>query len=143
MPDGVMRVVLGGILVLHGIAHGGAMGALWWVAARPGNDTGGWLAARMWAAPAIAPSVAMAVAIAFWTGAMLAFVVAGLGFWGVLVPAEWWRPAAVIGAVISLLGIALFAGTWPTFNTVAAVVVNIGVLVAVFGLGWSAEPART
>ena len=143
MPDGVTRLVIGGILFLHGIAHGGAIGALWWISARPGTDTGGWEAARMWATPGLSANVATAVAVAFWTSAIVAFVVAAFGFWGVIVPAEWWRPAAVIGAAISLVGIVLFAGTWPIFNTLAAVAVNVGVLIAVFVLGWSARPVGT
>lgn len=140
MPDGGMRMVVGAILFLHGIAHGGAMGALWWMSARPGTDTGGWEAARMWAAPTVAANVAILVAVAFWTGALVAFVVAALGFWGVVVPAAWWPPAAVVGATVSLVGIVLFAGTWPLFNTLAAVAVNVAVLVAVLVLGWAAEP---
>lgn len=142
MPDGLWRVVLGGILLLHGIAHGGAMGALWWIAARPGTETGGWEAARLWAAPTTDDGAATVIAVAFWTAALLAFVVAALGFWGVAVAPEWWRPAAAIGAVISLVGIALFAGTWPMFNTLAAVAVNVGVLVVIFIFGWPAEPLR-
>lgn len=141
MPDGTLRLILGGVLFLHGIAHGGAMGSLWWVATRPSADTGGWTAARLWIAPNIAGNAATAIAIGFWTAAMVAFVVAALGFWNVVVPPEWWRPAAVIGAAVSLGGIALFAGTWPPFNTMAAVAVNVGVLVAIFMLGWAAEPA--
>jgi hypothetical protein len=74
---------------------------------------------------------------------MLAFVIAGLGFIGVVVPPEWWRPAAVLGAAVSLVGIALFAGTWPPFNTLAAVAVNVGVLVVVFVLRWGSEPRPT
>jgi hypothetical protein len=142
MPDGTLRLVLGGILLLHGIAHGGAMGSLWWVATRPGTNTGGWTAARLWVAPNISANAATIVAVCFWTVAMVAFVVAALGFLNVVVPAEWWRPAAVIGALVSLVGIGLFAGTWPSFNTMAAVAVNVGVLVAIFILGWAAEPAR-
>ena len=34
----------------------------------------------------------------------------------------------MVAAVVSLTGIGLFLGTWPTFNTVAAIAVNIGVL---------------
>lgn len=143
MPDGMMRLILGGVLLVHGLGHGGAIGALWWVNARPGTETGGWAAARLWVAPTITGNAATVIAVSFWTVAMIAFVVAALGFWGVVVPAAWWRPAAVIGAVVSLVGITLFAGTWPLFNAVAAVTVNIGVLVAVFGLGWSAQPAGT
>lgn len=143
MPDGVVRLIIGVVLLLHGIAHGGAMGALWWVSARPGTDTGGWTAARLWAAPALGTTATTAVAVGFWTVSMLAFVIAGLGFIGVVVPPEWWRPAAVLGAAVSLVGIALFAGTWPPFNTLAAVAVNIGVLVAVFLLRWGSEPMGT
>jgi hypothetical protein len=44
---------------------------------------------------------------------------------------------------VSLVGIALFAGTWPPFNTLAAVAVNVGVLVAVFFLRWGSEPMGT
>ncbi len=143
MPDGTLRLILGGLLFLHGLAHGGAMGSLWWIATRPGVDTGGWTAARLWAAPGIATNVATATAIGFWSAAVVAFVVAALGFWGVVVPADWWRPAAVGGAMVSLVGIVLFAGTWPLFNTVAAVIVNVAVLVAVLVLHWGAEPVGT
>lgn len=59
------------------------------------------------------------------------------------VPPQWWQPAAVLGAVVSLVGIALFAGIWPIFNTLAAIAVNLGVLVAVFVLEWPAEPIGT
>jgi hypothetical protein len=140
MPDGLLRLVLGGVLLLHGLGHGGAMGALWWIAARPGTNTGGWAAARLWAAPSISTSGSAVIAVSFWTMAMVTFVVAALGFWGVVVPAEWWRPAAVFGAMVSLVGIGLFAGTWPTFNTLAAVAVNLGVLWVILILGWSARP---
>jgi hypothetical protein len=89
VPDGVVRLIIGVVLLLHGIAHGGAMGALWWVSARPGTDTGGWTAARLWAAPALGTTATTAVAVGFWTVSMLAFVIAGLGFIGVVVPPEW------------------------------------------------------
>jgi hypothetical protein len=140
MPDGTLRLILGGVLFLHGIAHGGAMGSLWWVAARPGTDTGGWTTARLWAAPGLGGDAATAIAVAFWTVAMVAFIVGALGFWNVVVPPEWWQPAVAVGALVSLVGIVLLAGTWPLFNTVAALAVDTAVLVVVFGLGWSAEP---
>ena len=43
-----------------------------------------------------------------------------------------------MSALVSGTGIVLFLGTWATFNTIAALVVNIAVLVAVV-IGWPPE----
>lgn len=136
MPDGLLRLTVGGAILLHGLGHGGAIGALLWIAARPGTETGGWTAARSWALPGLANSSAAVVASAFWLVTMAGFVIAALGFWGVIVPGGWWRPVAVGSAVVSMAGIGLFAGTWPTFNTLAALAMNIAVLAAIFWLDW-------
>jgi hypothetical protein len=40
---------------------------------------------------------------------------------------------------VSLAGIVLFLGNWPTFNTVAAIAVNVAVLLAVLVLNWPTE----
>lgn len=79
-------------------------------------------------------------AVGFWVVAMVGFIVAALGLWSIAVPGQWWRPVAVASAVVSLVGIGLFAGTGPTFNTLAAVAMNIAVLVAIVWLDW---PPRT
>jgi hypothetical protein len=126
----VIQAILPLVLLLHGLGHGGAIAALAWMAARPGDPTGGWHAARMWLVPALAPSTATALACTFWALALAGFVAAALAFAGFVVPADALRPLAVGAALISLAGIVLFLGTWPVFNTVAAVVVNLAVLVA-------------
>jgi hypothetical protein len=141
MPDGLLRLIVGGAIVLHGLGHGGAIGALWWVASRPRTDAGGWQAARSWLFPGLAGPTATALAVGFWFGSEIGFVVAALGFWGIVVPADWWRPAAVGSGIESLVGNGLFVGTWPAFNTVAAVMMNVAVLVAIFWLRWPAEAA--
>lgn len=58
---------------------------------------------------------------------------------GIGLPAELWRPIAVGAALASLAGIVVFAGTWPAFNTLAAVVVNVGVIAAIVVIDW--QPA--
>jgi uncharacterized integral membrane protein len=78
----------------------------------------------------------MSLASAFWIVALAGFVLAALSFWGILVPAGVWQPLGVGTALVSLAGIVLFLGTWPIFNTVAALGVNIAVLVAVLWLHW-------
>jgi hypothetical protein len=58
------------------------------------------------------------------------------GFYGILVPANWWRPLAIVFAVISLVGLILFGRSWPIFNFIGASAMNIAVLVALFWLHW-------
>jgi hypothetical protein len=72
----------------------------------------------------------------FWIISTVGFLAACLGFLGVLVPASLWRPLTVGSAVVSLLGLILFWNTWPAFNTLGAVGMNIAVLVTQLWLHW-------
>lgn len=101
MPDGLMRLIAGAVLLLP-----------------------------------VLGSAATPLAIGFWVVALVGFVFAALSFWGVLLPAGWWRPVGVGAAIVSLAGIGLYAGTWPVLNTLAAVAVNVAVLLAVLVFGW-------
>ena len=136
MSADTVRAVVFGTLMIHGLGHGGAIGALLWIAFRPGDPTGGWQAARSWLLPALPAASATVVAGAFWLISMLGFVAAALSFWGLVGPGELWRPLAIGSAVVSLVGITLFFGTWPPFNTVAALAVNTAVLVGLLWLRW-------
>jgi hypothetical protein len=138
----MVRWVAGGVLLLHGLGHGGALGALAWVHFQPLSDAGGWTAAQAWAVPAMTPDIATAIATTFWVVAMVGFVTVALAFWGIVVPTGWFRPVVVASAVVSIVGIVVFFGTWPLSNTLAALGVNAAVLVAVLWLRWS-PPARS
>ena len=74
---------------------------------------------------------ATAVACTFWALALAGFVVAGLALAGILPPGDVLMPLALGSAIVSLAGIGLFLGTWPAFNTLAAIAVNVAVLVAI------------
>ncbi len=139
MSDQVMRLVAAGVLLVHGLGHGGALGALVWIGLRPGDSTGPWLAARSWVAPALPSASATTVASAFWILSLLGFVVAAAAFW--LGLGEWWRALGVASALVSLVGIVLFFGTWPMFNTLAALGVNVAVLIALLWLRWPPQTA--
>jgi hypothetical protein len=136
MSNQMLRWVVGGVLMVHGLGHGGALAALAWIHGRPGTETGAWLAARAWAMPTLTSDRATVIASAFWVVSLVGFVVAALSFWGVFVPADWWRPVGVAAALVSIAGIVLFFGTWPMFNTLAALGVNVAVIVAVLWLHW-------
>jgi hypothetical protein len=137
MSDQTIKLIAAGVLLLHGLGHGGALGALAWIRFRPGTPTGDWHAARSWLVPSLSADTATAVASAFWVASLVGFVIAATSFWGVLVPDGVWRPLAVVSALVSIGGIALFFGTWPMFNTLVALAVNVAVLVAVLWLRWS------
>ena len=98
---------------------------------RPAGRADRRLARREVVARAALPAdTANAVACTFWALALAGFVAAGLALAGVAVPVDALRPLALVSAIVSLAGIGLFLGTWPTFNTLAAIAVNVAVLVA-------------
>ena len=136
MSDQAIKLIAAGVLLVHGLGHGGALAALTWIRLRPGTPTGGWLAARSWLVPSLPGDAATTLASAFWIVSLVGFVIAAMSFWGVIVPGSVWRPLAVAVALVSATGIVMFFGTWPMFYTLAALSVNVAVLVAVLWLHW-------
>lgn len=139
MSDQTIKLIAAGVLLLHGLGHGGALGALAWIRLRPGSSTGAWHTARSWLAPSLTADTATILASVLWIVSLVGFVIAAMSFWGVLVPPTVWRPLAVAMALVSATGIVLFFGNWPMFNTLAALGVNVAVLIAVVWLRWPSE----
>lgn len=138
MSDQTIKLLAAGALLLHGLGHGGALGALAWIRFSP-SSSGPWLAARSWLVPSLSTDGATALAGLFWVASLVGFLITAMSFWGVLVPAEVWRPLGVGSALVSGTGIVLFFGIWPMFNTLAALGMNAAVLVAVLGLNWPSQ----
>jgi hypothetical protein len=128
------RLLIAGVLFLHGIAHLGALAAL--LVNRRGHDTDGWRSAHSWLLPSLNLAAATIVASAFWVLSAIGFVAAAMSLWGVLVPGDLWRQLAVASSIVSGTGIVFFLGTWPVFNTTAGLGVNIAVIVALLWLSW-------
>ena len=140
MSADTIKAFVFGALMIHGLGHGGAIGALMFRGVdAAASDRAGWLAARSWLFPSLTASTATTVATIFWILSMVGFVAAALSFWGIIVPGDAWRQLAVASSIVSLLGITLFIGTWPLFNTTAALTVNAAVLVTQLGLHWPAQ----
>ena len=134
MSPQLIKILIAGVLMVHGLGHGGAIGALVYIAR--GTPGGKWQAARSWPFPGLSPQAPRVIAIIFWVLSLLGFVAAALSFWGILVPGDLWRPLALIFAFISFIGIALFWGTWPMFNTLAAQAVNLAVIITQLWMHW-------
>jgi len=136
MSDSTIKLIVTGVLFLHGIAHVGPTATYLWIRFRPSDRTGGWVSARSWIAPSLPQAASTAIATAFWGVALVGFVTAALSFRGILIPGDIWRQLAVGSAVVSTAGILAFLGTWPLFNTAAALAVNFAVLATQLWLHW-------
>ena len=138
MSSQTIRLLIIGVLMVHALGHGGALGALLWrsLASSAAADQAGWLAPRSWLYPSLPTQTATTAASAFWILSMVGFVAAAISFWGILGSGETWRLLAIGSAIVSLVGITLFFGTWPPFNTFAALAVNVAVLVTQLATLW-------
>ncbi len=139
MSDQLVRVLCFGALLLHGLGHGGALGALAWFRFRPGTSTGAWTTARSWLLPSLAPAIATRVASVFWIVALAGFVATALAFW--FGAGDAWQALAIPSAVVSTIGIVLFFGNWPLFNTLAALAFDVALLLALLVVGWTPPAA--
>jgi hypothetical protein len=134
MSPQLIKILIPLVLLLHGLGHGGAIGAL--IALDRGLSGGKWLSARSWLFPNLDTRAAKVIALIFWGLSLIGFVAAALSFWGILVPGDIWRQIALISAFVSFTGIALFWGRWPLFNTLAAQAVNVAVIITQLWLHW-------
>jgi hypothetical protein len=120
MSTQILRILIAGALFVHGVGH----------------TLGFWMPARSWLFPSLGEPILRVISSIFWIVAAVGFLAALLGFLGVLVPSGLWRPLAVGTAVVSILGLLLFWGSWPAFNTVGAFGMNIVVLITQLWLSW-------
>lgn len=120
MSTQMIRILIAGALFVHAIGH----------------TLGFWMPARSWLFPNAGEPASRMISSIFWILAALGFLAALLGFLGVLVPSGLWRPLAVGAALVSILGIVLFWNTWPVFNTIGALGMNLVVLFTQLWFHW-------
>jgi hypothetical protein len=137
-----IRNIIAFAILIHGLAHGKAFFSL--LADASGASRGRTLPVRFLLAPSLSPRIQALSASVFWLLSTLGFIGAAMSFWGVLLPADVWRPLAIAGAIISSLGSILFTGIWPgaptrkmsNADTVISLVFNAAILVGLLLLQW-------
>jgi len=142
-PD-LIKILITGALLLHGVAHAKAFVELIGDALRPQERKT--LPVHSWLMPSLPRKTASLLASPFWLLSALAFLVASLSFWGIAMTGFDWRTLAIAGAIISSLGIALFSGVWPgapsqklsTLDTVIALAMNAAIVLLLAGARWPA-----
>ena len=120
MSTNIIRILIAGALFVHGVGH----------------TLGFFMPARSWLMPNAGEPVLRVVGGVIWVLATVGFLLSLLGFLGILVPADWWRPLAVVFAFVSLLGLFLFWGTWGALNAYGALAMNAVILVTQLWLHW-------
>jgi hypothetical protein len=120
MSPTILRILIAGALLVHGVGH----------------TLGFFVPPGSWLMPNASGSMLKVLAYVIWGLAAVGFLLALLGFLGILVPAAWWRPLAVAFAFISLLGLFLFWGSWGALNKYGALAMNVAILVTQLWLRW-------
>lgn len=120
MSTQTIRILIAGALLVHGIGH----------------TLGIWKPARSLPFLDVSQSTLGIAGSVIWVVVAAGFIVSFMSFYGILFPASWWRPLAIVCAVISLAGLMLFGRNWPIFNQIGAYSMNIATLAALVWLHW-------
>jgi hypothetical protein len=142
MSPEIIKILITAILLLHGIAFGRAAITLLIVAI--GHRAGDWIPMRSWLFPSLSTRVASLIALFFWLPSAIGFLAAAWSFWSTSLSFGSWRQLAIVSAIISTLGIALFSGIWPgapsrrlsSIDTIIALVVNLAIFVCLLWIQW-------
>ena len=133
MPTSTLRILIAIVLIAHGIGHVlGVMPPLG-VRLSETHSAHSWLFSRL-----LGDIGARVIGGLIWLLVLVAYIGAGLGLLGWLVPQAWWQPLAFGGAALSLVGLFLFWNAFPTPfpNNVAIIAVNVAVLLSLLWLRW-------
>jgi hypothetical protein len=142
MTVGALEILIMGSLFVHAVAHAIAFFAL--VADGQAGESDARRPSRARLVPRIDPRVAARGGAVIWFVSTTGFLVAAVGFWGLLATGAAWRSIAVASSCLSILGIAVRGGTWPgspsvrrsVLNTVVATTMNVALLATLVWLRW-------
>ena len=132
-----LRILVGVLLLLHGLIHGVLAVIPNPNAAQPVAATffsawaGPWLTGRL--SGGTLKTIAIALAVIAGVG----FFLAGLAMFDRLLPHDWWRTLAIASSVVSLVLCVLF---WNSYLIVGPVVA-VGIIVALGFVHWPTEAA--
>ena len=130
-----LRILIGVLLILHGLIHVILAVMPNPNAAKPAAATFFSEWASTWLLGALSARTVQIIAIVLAVIAGVGFFAAGLAMFDVLLPHDWWRALAIASSVVSLVLCALF---WNAYLIVGPVVA-VGIIVVVGFLHWPAE----
>jgi hypothetical protein len=130
-----LRILIGVLLIVHGVIHG-------ILAVIPNPNAAEPVAATFfseWASPwlqnRISAGTLQIIAIVLAVIAGVGFLAAGLAMFDILLPHDWWRALAIVSSVVSLLLCAIF---WHVYLIVGPVVA-VSIILVVGFVHWPTE----
>ena len=132
----MVRILIALVILGHGVGHSlGILQTLKVATVNPAWDGESWALTRL-----AGPSLTQAVGLLLWAVAIVGFVAvtAILAGW---LPTTWWQPLVIVATAASLAGLVIFPAAFPITSTIGALVVDVAMLVAVFGMHW--QPTDT
>ena len=133
----MLRILIGVLLVLHGVIHDILAVIPDPDAAKPVAATFFSEWARSWLQIALSGRALQTIAIALAVIAGVGFLAAGLAMFDFFLPHNWWHALAIASSVVSLALCALF---WNVYLIVGPVVA-VGIIVALGLVHWPTEAA--
>lgn len=135
MNPTTLRLIIFGVLLVHGIGHiQGVMAGLGI------SSTETWHGRSRLLTGWIGESASRTVGLILYAACTLGFLAAGLGLMGWLVPHGTWRSLAQVFAVVSLVGFLFYWHSLAAlFNKVGALGVNLAILIGLLVLNWPSE----
>jgi hypothetical protein len=128
MNGDLLKVLVAGVVGVHGVGHVLGWVPAWGIARFEGLSSRSWLLTDM-----LGDGSARMLGGALWLVPTIGFVVAAGGLW---TGQGWWRPLALGSAVVSLAAIALFPDALSPSSRIGAIVVNAAVLGGLLVIGW-------
>lgn len=127
MSDSVWRILVSIVVGAHGIGHVlflvGTLGLADW-----GQSAHSWLLTNT-----VGGGVTRALGAIIWLVSMVGFLAAAIGIWGRM---DWWRTVAIVSAIVSALGLALFWSGGASGPLVSALAFDVVILVALILFRW-------
>lgn len=132
-----LRILIGVLLVLHGVIHGILAVLPNPNAAKPVAATFFSEWAASWLRRGLSGRALQTIAIALAVIAGVGFLAAGLAMFDFILPHDWWRALAIASSAVSLVLCVLF---WNVYLIVGPVVA-VGIIVALGFVHWPTEAA--
>ncbi len=133
MNADLFKIVVGGVVGVHGIGHVLGWMPAWGIAKFEGMSSHSWLLTGL-----IGDGTARLLGGALWFIPMVGFLAATGGFF---LGQVWWRPLAVSSAVVSLLALVLFFDALPVSSRVGCIAVDLAILYGLLVAGWPSAAA--
>ena len=136
MSGSTLRLIIAGILLVHGIGH--IMGVL--PVLGVGRNVETWSLRTGLMSRLVGETAGQWIGVILFLLAFVGFIGAGLALLNFLVPYSAWRTLAVGSSIISLIAIALYWNAFVTLlNKGGAIIVDVATLVGILIMQWPSD----